>query len=207
MFFKKENNYFDMLVGMVDYSCQSAEILHSTLVNFKTDNLEEKINTLHELEHTGDILNHELIRKLLKEFITPIEREDIINLAQEIDDVTDTIEDVLLRIYMFNITSIREEALAFSTVIVQCCNALKLAMENFYNFQKSPAVQHNIVEINRLEEEGDKLYVQAIRNLYTTSTDPIEILAWTHTFDRLEKCCDACEHVSNVIETIIMKNS
>ena len=204
---KKDYNYYDMFVKMVDYSCQSAEILHNLFTNFDTEQLQEKIVEMHNLEHGADMCKHDMMNKLVREFITPIEREDIMELAQELDEVTDNIEDVLLRVYMYNITTIHPEALEFSNVIVSCCKALKKAMEEFHNFRKSTTVQTSIIEINRLEEVGDKLYTESARKLYVNCKDPIEIIAWTETLDRLEKCCDACEHAANVVESVIMKNS
>jgi len=204
---KKDYNYYDMFVKMVDYSCQAAEMLHGVLTNFDADKLHDKITEMHNLEHGADMCKHDMMNKLVREFITPIEREDIMELAQELDEVTDNIEDVLLRVYMYNITAIRPEALEFSNVIVSCCKALKKAMEEFYNFRKSTTVQTSIIEINRLEEVGDKLYTESVRRLYVNCKDPIEIIAWTETLDRLEKCCDACEHAANVVESVIMKNS
>ncbi|WP_312642140.1 DUF47 family protein [Hydrogenoanaerobacterium sp.] len=204
---KKDYNYYDMFVKMVDYSCQAAEMLHDVLTNFDADKLHDKITEMHNLEHGADMCKHDMMNKLVREFITPIEREDIMELAQELDEVTDNIEDVLLRVYMYNITAIRPEALEFSNVIVSCCKALKKAMEDFHNFRKSTTVQTSIIEINRLEEVGDKLYTESVRRLYVNCKDPIEIIAWTETLDRLEKCCDACEHAANVVESVIMKNS
>jgi uncharacterized protein Yka (UPF0111/DUF47 family) len=147
------------------------------------------------------------MKRLIREFLPPIEREDIMSIAQEIDDVTDAIEDVLIRIYMFNITSVRKEAHDFSNIIVRCCDALKNTMEEFVHFRKSDSIHKAIVEINYLEEEGDRLYTEAVHNLYTNCKDPIEIMAWTETFERFEKCCDACEQVANEVESVIMKNS
>ncbi len=80
-------------------------------------------------------------------------------------------------------------------------------MEDFQNFRKSSTIHDNIVEINRLEEDGDRLYTEAVRSLYVNCTDPVETVAWTELFDRLESCCDACEHVANVVESVIMKNT
>lgn len=162
---------------------------------------------IHVIEHRADTEKHEMMKKLVREFITPIEREDIIELAQQIDEVTDKIEDVLMRLYMFRIFTLREEALGFSSVIVQCCDALKQAMKELHNFHKSATIHDHIVEVNKLEEDGDKLYMEAVHTLYATSKDPVEIMTWVELFDRFEKCCDACEHVANVIESIIMKNS
>lgn len=204
---KNDYNYYDAFVEMVEYACQSAQMLHGTLTDFDTGDISEKIKEIHVIEHAGDICKHEMMNRLVKEFLPPIEREDIMQLAQEIDEVTDNIEDVMLCIYMYNIQSIHPEAIEFSTVITNCCSALKKAMQEFHNFRKSKTVNESIIEINRLEETGDKLYTETIRGLFSSSKDAVEIFAWTQTFDRFEKCCDACEHVADVMESIIMKNS
>ena len=204
---KKNYNYFDTFVKMVDYSCQSAEILHATLKTFAFDRLEDKMQEMHEIEHKADMEQHEMRNVLAREFIAPIEREDIMSLSQEIDDVTDAVEDVLIRFYMFHITSLRTEALEFSEVILNCCKALKKAMEDFHNFKKSKTITESLIEVDRLEEVGDSLYSKAMHRLYVEHGDPIEVIAWTAMFDRFEKCCDACEHVAHVMSSIIMKNT
>ncbi len=204
---KRDFNYFEAFVQLVDYSCQSAEILDTSLKRFDHQGLAEMMTNLHGIEHAADMGKHDMMNRLAREFISPIEREDIIELGQEIDNVTDSIEDVLMGIYMYNIQVIRPEALDFVDVIVQCCNALKKTMEDFQNFRKSTTIHDSIVEINRLEEVGDRLYTEAVRSLYLNCQDPIETVSWTEIFDRLESCCDACEHVANVVESVIMKNT
>ncbi|MGL4344215.1 MAG: DUF47 domain-containing protein [Cellulosilyticaceae bacterium] len=204
---KKEYDYFGMFVESVEYACDAATMLHNTLKNFRQEDLADKMEAMHKIEHTADHSKHEMMKELIRAFITPIEREDIMELAQEIDDVTDSIEDVLMRVYMFNIKTIRPEALAFTEVIEKCCNALKTAMEELPNFKKSDLLGKSIVQINYYEEMGDTMYKEAMHKLYSTETDPIEVMAWSEMFNRLEKCCDTCEHVANVIETIVMKNS
>ena len=179
---KKENNYFEMLAELVDYSCDAANLLHSTLVNFNSNEIEDKIKEMHEIEHNADLKKHEMMNKLAKEFITPIERGDIIDLAHQIDNVTDSIEDVLTRIYMYNIVEIKKEALEFSNIIIKNCDVLKEVMKEFYNFKKSSKIQKLIIDINDLEEDGDKLYINTIRNFYLNSKDPVELMTWTDTF-------------------------
>lgn len=207
---KKKNknfNYFDAFVSFTDYSCQASELLHDILSNYDTAKLEEQMIQMHEIEHAADLAKHDMMSHLVKEFIAPIEREDISAIAQEIDTVTDTIEDVVMRLYMYNIQTIRKEALEFSKTIVKCCQALKISMEDFHNFKKSKNITANIININNLEEVGDQIHTRAIRTLHTTSTDAIEIMSWSKTFDYMEKCCDACEHVIDLMESVIMKNS
>lgn len=204
---KKENNYFNMLAELVDYSCEAANLLQNTLVNFNINEIEERIHEMHNIEHEADVKKHDMMNKLAKEFITPIERGDIIDIAHYIDNVTDDIEEVLTRIYMYNIREIKKEAIDFSNIIINNCNGLKKIMREFYNYKKSAEIQKLIININDLEEEGDRLYFSTLRNLYTTSKDPIELMTWTDTLKYFEKCCDACESVANLVESVIMKNS
>lgn len=204
---KKDYNYFEKFVELVDYSCQCAEILHTTLLNFNPDTLPEKLKEIHNIEHAADLEKHDLIHNLAIEFIAPIEREDIISLSQEIDDITDSVEDVLIKIHMFNITSIRPEAIKFSKLIKKCCLEIKSALEDFQNFKKSTTLHDKVVEINRLEEEGDSLYYDSVHTLFSNQKNPVDLLVWTEIFNRMEKCCDSCEVTANNIETIAMKNS
>lgn len=204
---RKGNDYFELLSELVEYSCKEASLLHDTLLNFDVIIIENKKDEMHEIEHTADIKKNEMMNKLAKEFITPIERGDIIELAHYIDSVTDAIEDILVNIYMFNINSMRSEALDFSKLILKNCDELKNLMKEFHNFKKSTNISKSIANINALEEEGDRLYTRVIRNLYTTSKDPIELMTWKDTFKYFEKCCDACEHAASVVGSVVMKNS
>ena len=204
---KKDYDYFQAFTQAVEYSCQAAEILKNTLTYFDTDKLNDRLKDVHGVEHAADLGKHEMMSELARAFITPIEREDILELMQELDDVTDDIEDVLIRTYIFHILSIREDALRFADIISRCCGEMLKMMKEFRDFRKSKTIHEMIVAINDLEEEGDRLYTEAVRRLFMHSKDPIELMVWREIFDRMEKCCDACEHVANIVESIIMKNS
>ena len=203
----KNFNYFDSLVSFTHYSNEAAILLNSILHNYDPSKLEMQMKEMHAIEHAADLAKHDMMSHLVKEFITPIDREDISAIGQEIDNVTDTLEDVLMQLYMYNVQTIHAEALEFSETILACCDALTVAMEDFANYKKSTAIMKNIININNMEEAGDRIYTRAMRKLYTTCTDPIEVMAWTKCFDYLEKCCDACETVADAMESIIMKNS
>lgn len=204
---KNVNYYFETFVELVGYSCKAADLLDSIMNNYDAEKIRDRMKEMHTIEHTGDEARHRMIRKLAREFITPIEREDIMAMADAIDTLTDTIEDVLMRMYMYNIKEVKEYALKMTKVTVKCCHLLKNALDEFHNFRKSNKLHELIIEINRLEEEGDALYTEATRNLYVNCTDYKELVAWDTTYHYLEKCCDACEGVTDVIENVIMKNS
>ncbi|SCG83041.1 UPF0111 protein [Proteiniborus sp. DW1] len=204
---KKDVNYFDTFVELAEYSCQAANLLNEIVNNFKADELQQRMKEMHTIEHSGDEARHVMIKRLAKEFITPIEREDIMAMADSIDEVTDTIEDVLMCMYMYNVSYVREDALRMTEIVVKCCDALKQMLSEFHNFRKSQTLHNLVVEINNFEEEADKLFMEAIRNLYVTCKDVLEITAWDKIYNYLEKCCDVCENVSSVVESVIMKNS
>lgn len=204
---KKDWNYFDSFVELAGYSCKAASLLSEIMRNYDADQLTAKMKEMHAIEHAGDEARHKMIRRLAKEFITPIEREDIMALADYIDTVTDTIEDVLMRMYMYNISEITPYALKMADIVVKCCNSLSQALDEFHNFRKSKKLYDFIIEVNRLEEEGDALFTEATRDLYLNCQEYKELAAWDTTYHYLEKCSDACEDVANVIENVIMKNS
>ena len=128
-------------------------------------------------------------------------------LTQYLDDVTDCIEDVLLRIYVNNVRTIRPDAIPFIDLIIRCCQTMVETLAEFSNFKKSKTLNDQLILINTLEEEGDDLFINSMRKLHTESNDPMEIIAWREIYNYMEKCTDSCEHVADVIEEILMKNA
>lgn len=204
---KKDMDYFDGFVSLVNYSCEAAEFLENIVKDYNLEGLGQKMKEVHAIEHQADIEKHLMMQKLAKEFITPIEREDIMSMAHQIDNVTDAIEDVVMQMYMFNIQTIRKEALDMTRIINNCCEALRSALVEFHNFRKSEKIHKMIIEVNRLEEEGDRTFTQAVHRLFQDPPEMIEVIGWTKIFECMERCCDVCENVSDVIESVVMKNS
>ena len=204
---KQNSFYFDNFIACADYSRKAAQLLDKGMRQFDPAQIAAMIEEMHEVEHAGDEKKHELLNVLAKAFITPIEREDIILLGQNIDEVTDKIEDVLLRMYCNNIKSVRPDALELVAVVIECCNELKEMLEEFPRFKNSKKLHEKIVNINTLEEKADQLFISSMRNLHTTCDDPVMIIVWREIYIYLEKCVDACEHVADTVESVIMKNS
>lgn len=204
---EKGNNYFTMLEEMAECSCRAAETLEQILTGFRAEQLDEHMEKLHAIEHEGDERKHELVSRLVKEFITPIEREDIMSITDQIDDVTDAVEDVLLKIYMFNINSIQDDAIAFAGIIRSCCAELLHVFQEFGNYKKSKTLLQSIIELNRLEEQGDTLYINAIRKLHIEKKDLWEATAWIEIYGCMETVCDTCEHAADLVEHVVMKNT
>ena len=204
---KQDSFYFDNFVACAEDSCRAAQMLKKALENFRPDTLKAQLDSIHEVEHSADAKKHEMLDHLAKEFLPPIEREDIVSLSQNIDNMTDKIEDVMLRVYMNNVQDIESNALKMTDVVIECCDAVRDLLVEFKNFKRSKTLKQLIIRINDLEEESDKLFMQSIRGLYTESEDPIRIIAWRDIYIYLERCADACEHVTDVVESVIMKNS
>lgn len=204
---KKNNPYFDDFITMTNFSVEAAAYLQVVFREFNPANLPEQRQRMHEIEHAADKVRHDMMRRLVKEFVTPVDREDIIALANALDSVTDTIDDILIRMYMYNIDTMQTDAQRFVEIIAHCCQALHKAMVEFPNFQKSSTLIESIIEINSLEEAGDAIYIEAVHKLYKTGSNAMAVAAWSDLYDRLEDCCDACEDVANLIELIAMKNS
>ena len=197
----------DNLAACAEDYCRVAEMLEDALEDFDPARLKERLDSIHDVEHSGDAKRHEMLDHLAKEFLPPIEREDIVALSQNIDNMTDKVEDVMLRVYMNNVQEIEPGALRMTDVVIRCCQAVRELLEEFKDFRRSKNLKSLIIRINDLEEESDKLFIQNVRTLYVESKDPIRIIAWRDIFIYLERCADACEHVADMVESVVMKNS
>ena len=201
-------DYFDAFEKQTEVAVQEAELLIEAIESFtEAEHLKEVMERAHELEHKGDEINHAIFKTVATDFITPIEREDIIQLSQNIDEMTDKIEDVMLRIYCNNIREIRPDALTLVGLTINCCEETKKMITEFANFKHSKSLHDHIVHINTMEEEADRLFISSMHTLHVTCGDPIAVITWREIYIYLEKCVDACEHVADAVEGVVMKNS
>jgi len=204
----KQDRYFDMFVEMCTYSKSAALLLREILGDYDPEKLIEHREKMHAIEHDGDVARHEMIKALAREFITPIEREDIMAMGEKIDTVTDKIEDVLQKMYMYDIKTIRDDALVIADTIIKSIETLEEALKEFHNFKKSKIIKEKIIEINRLEEVGDTLYIEGTRKVFTdTDITPLGAFGWSHIYHYMEDVLDACEDAADVIEGVIMRNT
>jgi predicted phosphate transport protein (TIGR00153 family) len=204
---KKDNNYFNMFSDIAGDAIIAAHQLEKTVKNYNPDKIEKLNKTMHEIEHGADLKKHEMMKMLVAEFITPIEREDIATLSYMLDNVLDNIEEVYQMFFMFNVKEMRAEAIDFVDLIVRATEAMKACFDELENFRKSDLIAKKIVEVNVIEEIADSLYFKTVRELFTKEKDPMHVMVWLRLFDGFERICDACEHVADTIGSVIMKNS
>lgn len=203
---KSDRFYFENFIAASNYTCEAAAHLVKCLENYDPNNLKTMINEMHQIEHAGDIKKHELSATLAKAFVTPIDREDLDLISNGIDDITDKIEEVLQRFYIHSIKEVKQEVIDCARKIYDCCCLVKEIMVEFINFKKSKKLHDMIVNVNHLEEELDRIYLELMVNVKNEYKDILDIIAWREIYDFLENCADTCENTCDAIETVIMKN-
>lgn len=204
---KGDKFYFDNFIASTLLGKKAAEYLVNCLENYDPEKLQEMLEKMHDIENAADVKKHEMREALAKAFVTPVDREDLDMLSHQLDDVADTIEEVLQKFYIYNITTVNEDAIVFAKKIVEACQLLSELMEEFENFKRSKKIQALIIKANDVEEECDRLYLTSMRKLTKDPSDVIGIIFWRDIFDCLEACADACEHVSECVGSVIMKNT
>jgi predicted phosphate transport protein (TIGR00153 family) len=205
---KNGGKYFEAFKEMCGYSADAAALLKEIVTNYDPELIPMHRDKMHAIEHDGDVARHTMFRQLGKESRPPIEREDIIAMADAIDVVTDSVEDVLLRLYMFDIREIRPDMHGVADVLIKIIGVLMEAVDEFPEFRTSKTLHEKLIRINNLEEEADRLYIEAVRGVYTDgSLSPVEVAAWAHIFVYMEEVADAVEDAADVIESVMMKNA
>lgn len=201
-FFSKEINFFEIFDKTSLNITKAASHLVDLMETF--DNLEARAKEIHEIEQDSDMLTHDIMKKLNKTFITPIDREDLYGLASRMDDVIDLIWAVADRIVVFKIKEPMPEAIVMSKDILTTAEVMHKAVKKLK--EKNYAhVQEYCIEINRLENKVDRGFRDALGKLFDDVKDPILIIKWKEIYEHLEDASDRCEDVANVLEAIVLK--
>ncbi len=199
--FPKEEDFFLLFRRQAALVRQSCDQLHEMMTRF--DRTEERARELKETEHRADLVTHEVFERLNRTFITPLEREDIHDLASGLDDVVDAAEAIASRLVLFRIERSTPEAIRLTAILAECGRQIEQAVENLRNMNNLMAFT---IEINRLENEADALSRQAVADLFTGRHEILDVLRWKEIYGRLESAADQCEDVANAIESIVLKS-
>jgi predicted phosphate transport protein (TIGR00153 family) len=163
----------------------------------------DKADEIKEVEHKCDFLTHDIIQRLNRTFVTPIDREDIHALARSLDDVMDAIDASATLIRLYRLDSVRFGARELAKIISACTGEVRLALAAL---EQNKGVGIHAVEINRLENEADRAHQQSVSRLFDEEPNPIIVMKWKETLDFLEDATDRCEDVANVIEGVMVKH-
>jgi len=162
-----------------------------------------KAEEIKEVEHKCDFLTHEIIQRLNRTFVTPLDREDIYALARSLDDVMDAIDAAATLIRLYRLDSVRFGARELAQIITACTNQLRLGLDAL---ELRRGVLTHAIEINRLENEADRTHQEAVSRLFEEEHNPLAVMKWKEALDFLEESTDRCEDVANVLEGVVVKN-
>ena len=204
---KKNNDYFELIKKQTACCVEASNLLEEILCRFQPENIIEYRDRMHEIEHRGDEVHHDILNKLSTEFITPIDQEDILRLVQIIDDITDALDEVILDMYMYHIHTIPERTAELSKIVNRCVKALDEAATELKNFKKREALHALLVKVNDIEIEADEVYIEAIHKLFVGEVDSKTLMGAKAIYEALESCCDLCENASDIIEQVVIKNT
>ena len=197
----KEVRFFDLFEQQSQHMISGAALLHDLVHNFQ--DARAKAHAIKEVEHQGDQVTHEIVKRLNTTFITPIDREDIHALATRLDDVLDYIEAASERLVVYRIKEPTSACRAMADVIVTIVAATDRTIRCLRTMD--PAFHEHAVEVNRLENSADNLLRDSLAALFDEQGDPIEVIKWKEIYETMEIVTDRCEDVANVIEGIILK--
>ncbi len=199
----REESFYDLFVEQAKIVAQAADMLLDIISNFD-DDVKPRARRLHDLEHEGDEVTHEVMRRLNTTFVTPIDREDIHELASDLDDVLDHLEAAADLLVLHNIEQPLPEMKAQADLLQRAARTTLNAMEQLPKFD---SMADYWVEINRLENEGDRIYRQGVADLFSGDFKAMDVLKWKDIIDQMEKAMDKLEDVANTVEGISLKQA
>jgi uncharacterized protein len=198
----RDREFFDLFEEAGGNILRAAALLEELLRDFPESN--HLARDILICEQDGDRITHDIIQRLNQTFVTPIDREDVYELASALDDVVDYTEEVADYLGLYKIEAPMQQAEDLSKVLHAAARQIAEAMPRLRGFKD---ISHYTVEINRLENDGDRITREAIASLFDTGIDPMVVIRWKDIFERLEEAIDATEHVANILEGIVIKNS
>ena len=202
VFAPKDRVFFNLFEESAANVLRAAELLDEMLGSFPEQNGLARSILLCEQE--GDRITYDIIQRLNATFVTPIDREDILELASGLDDIVDLTEEVADYLGLYRIEAPMEQAQRLAHILMEACRKINEAVPRMRGFKD---VTHYTNEIHRLETDGDRVTREAVASLFDTGIDPMVVIRWKDIFERLEEAVDATEHIANVIANIVVKNS
>ena len=202
----KTNYFYDSFTMLAEYGQRCANEVLAFLENFDHEKLEENKIKVHAIEHEADLKKREVMNKLTREFLTPIDREDILQLLRFIDDVTDAIEEIPMKLYIYDYKELPPDAVGFARVVKECVDDMALCLQHFPEFPNAGKLQPYIDKVVELEEKTDEIYEHDMHQLYVTTTDGFVRHRAEALYTMLEKCADMCRETCKFVQTIMYKN-
>ena len=203
----QSNYYFDSFPELAHFSVECGEHILEFMKNFDHEKLWEIKTSVHEIEHAADKKKHATTEKLMEEFITPIDREDILSLLTMIDDITDAVEELSLKLYLYDFKELPPDAIPFMELTLKSLRATEEALKDFPHFLDKDIIFPVLKNVSRVEEDSDTEYIKDVSELYRrTDLDSLTIYKYESFYTMLEEMSDKCREVCRFVQTIIYKN-
>ena len=202
LFAPRDRAYFELFEEAGQNAVLAAGLLERLLINFPDSG--ELAVEIRDCEHEGDRITHDIINRLNHTFVTPIDREDILALASALDDIVDYIEEVADYLGLYQIEAPMDQAIGLARVLNRACHEIGEAIPLLRGFRD---LSQHTVEVNRLENEGDRITREAVASLFDAPIDPMVVIRWKDIFERLESAIDATERAAFTLEGIVIKNA
>ncbi len=197
----RDEKFFPMFNDVARILCQSAELVAQIFA--QPERLDDLAAQVKDLEHKADEITHNVIVRIDRSFVTPLDREDIHLLTSRLDDVIDLLDGTVRRAQMFHITEAPTHAARLADVLKRAANLIETAVRTM---KKPKSMLDHTAGMKALEEEGDAIYAEAVGELFAGTPDALHVIKWKELYDKLEEAIDQCDNVSNVLESIALKN-
>lgn len=201
----KEEKFFELFEAQAAHNVSAAKVFREMALKWTRELA--PFDRLRDIEHEADMTCHEIYDKLNHTFVTPFDREDIRNLASELDTVVDLIESVGRRMYLYQIDRSTEDLVRLTDLLWQATETVRKAVAELQSPAKSRRVMDYCIEVNRLENAGDQALGAAIGKLFKGTPDPLEVMKWKEIYETIEQAIDKCEDVAHTLETILVKQA
>jgi len=200
----KDTVFFDLFEGLAAHGVSCSEHLRRLAISFPK--IDAEVARIRQEEHAADELAHQALDRLDRTFITPFDREDIHTLVQELDNVIDMVDALAKRFTLYHVKQVYPLFVKQTEVLVRATATLAEAVRRLRKSRKLSELSDKLIEIHRLESEGDDNHHAAVSDLFSGATEPLEVMKWKELYDYVENAIDGCEDVGNTLERIVLKN-
>jgi len=200
----KETKFYDLFDAQAAHSVEAAKVFRELAQKWSLES--PAFDRLRDIEHEADISTHEIIDRLNRTFVTPLDREDIHALASEMDDIVDLIQSISSRMHLYRVDHSTQDLVEMADILWQATENVRKALASLRDLANPRRILDYCIEVNRLENAGDHMLEVALGKLFSGNPDPLEVMKWKEIYEVTEAAIDKCEDVANVIESILVKH-
>ena len=201
----REDNYFALFSKAADAADRGAVRLNALMANY--GQVLTAVNEIKDIEHQGDKIAHQILDRLNRSFITPLEREDIHALVYSLDDILDWVDAAAARLHVYEITQPTEELRALVNVLARCTGEVKETVDHLSDLKKADQIFDRCRSIKVLEHQSDEIFRLALQRLFREEKDALQVIKWKEIYEKIEQATDMCERTAKIIEAIVLKHN